>query len=134
MSKCPCCSNPLLWDELETTLAPTGAIMNYCPVCGQSRGMIEFLKYADVIVRGVLIETVPDENGKPMILDRTPWADPSPDKPTSTPISYEVNLDKIDISREMELLDAVQAKERARRTEFLAERIAEYIIRKEQEN
>lgn len=105
MSKCPCCSNALLLDELSLTLAQRGAIMNYCPVCGQSRGIIDFLKYADAVVRGVVIETVRDENGKPMLLDRTPWAEPSLDKPSATPISYEVNLDKIDISREMELLN-----------------------------
>ncbi len=131
MSKCPCCSNSLMWHEFERVL---GTKMNYCPVCGQSRAVIDFLKYADAIVRGVVIETVRDENGKPMILDRTPWAEPSPDKPSATPISYEVNLDKIDISKEMELLDAIRARERARRTEFLAERIVEHILRKENEN
>jgi hypothetical protein len=80
---CPCCSNPRVWLAVEDLLDIYGAEIHYCPVCGQQ------------------FETIEDENGNPMLQNRVPWSDRR--GPLERP-SLGIDLDKIDISREIQIL------------------------------
>ena len=111
---CPCCSDWKVWGEVEILLRKHGTDMEYCPVCGQHVGVLNFLRNLRSMLDLHTIqlrETIEDENGKPMYLDRTPWSNP---KDPTKHRSLGVDLDNIDISREMELLERHQDKKNAK--------------------
>lgn len=132
-SSCPCCSDQRIWKAVEELLKPHCLEMEYCPVCGQSAGVREFLRNFHAQIIAAIPEMVLDENGNPMFQDRTPWSDPGTFT-ASTRISYEIDLDKIDISREMELLEKHQQKEKARKSDILADHIVRRLMEKYVDN
>lgn len=98
---CPCCSEQRILIAAVETLLANGIIMKKCPSCGR-----EF-------------DTIEDENGMPMHQYDVPWSD------KRGPLEREslgIDLDKIDISREMEILEKYQDKKNAKLLDVLAER------------
>lgn len=126
---CPCCSDWRVWGEVEIMLRKHGADMEYCPVCGQHVGVLNFLRNLRSVLDLQTIqlrETIEDENGKPMTLDRTPW---SKQKHTS----LGIDLDKIDISRELQILEKHQDKKNAEILDFIAMRYLKYGMSDEED-
>lgn len=81
---CPGCSDWRVWGTVSYLLEAYGTKMGYCPVCGKP------------------IEMIKDEHGKLMLQERTPWSDKR--GPLERP-SLGIDLDKIDISREIQILE-----------------------------
>ena len=97
-SSCPCCSDSRIWLAVEDLLDVYGTKLHYCPVCGQE------------------LEIIEDENGNPMLQDRAPWSD------KRGPLEREslgIDLDKIDISREMGILEKHHNKQNAKLMDVL---------------
>lgn len=116
---CPCCSDWRVWGEVKILLSEHGAELNYCPVCGQHVGILNFLRNLrnEIELQTMhLSDLIEDENGKPMIQERTPWSNP---KDPTKHRSLGVDLDKIDISREMEFLEKHHNKENAKMMDAL---------------
>ena len=126
-SSCPCCSNPEVWNAVDKLLETHGVgTIEYCPVCSQPAAIRAFMIGMRKQILNSASDAITDENGKPMIMERTPWSE----KPETKRMSYEVDLDKIDISRELELLEKHQDKENARKADLLAEHIVRWYMDK----
>lgn len=81
---CPCCSDSKILIAAVETLGANGIQMEMCPVCGRN------------------FEITEDEHGKPIRQYRVPWSDRR--GPLERP-SLGIDLDKIDISREIQILE-----------------------------
>lgn len=121
-SSCPCCSNPEVLSSAQEFFANHGIQLKHCPVCKQPVETIDIMKWVRDRFNITTRDLIKDENGKSMILERTPWSE----KPETKRMSYEVDLDKIDISRELELLEKHKDKENARKADLLAARIVQF--------
>lgn len=98
---CECCTNKTRWLTLKACMAGLKLPLNYCPVCSTPAAIRAFLDNMDKLEIHIP-EVITDENGKKLILDRGPlW---SPTKEAYTPPDMSVDLDKIDIEREMKIL------------------------------
>lgn len=101
---CECCRNIAKWDVLKAAMRELNLPLNYCPVCSSPRQVSILLnELAEIDIEVLLPETIRDENGKEMILDRSPQHGTVK---SYTPPSLAIDLDKIDIEREMKLLEA----------------------------
>jgi hypothetical protein len=118
-TKCDCCTDQRIWAAVEETLKPYGLEMKNCPVCGQSSYLRNFKEMMMRKLNAAIPEIVEDENGNRMYQDRKPWS--------GLKDSLGVNLDKIDISREMELLEKHRNKKNA---EILDKLVIEELKRK----
>ena len=104
---CPCCGNEAKWTVLKAVMNGLKLNLQYCPVCSNSIYVKEFLDnmkagLAEVTIQFPDTETVKDENGNELILDRE-LGHGAPKK-TYTPSDMSIDLDKVDITREMKIL------------------------------
>lgn len=123
-SSCPCCSNQEVLDTAKEFFKNRGIEMRHCPVCKRPLESFDITRWLKGYFATQTFDVIVDENGNPMVLERTPW---SSDKPESKRMSYGIDLDKIDISREMALLEKHHDKENARKADLLVEHLYRYL-------
>lgn len=108
---CPLCNDPQKWEWLRLALDVElgGLPLNYCPVCSTPTAIRNFLTNTRpelLFSEDAMDEVILDENGRPMLQARTVHIDLREEVPVQNtePESLAVNLDKINIDREMEFL------------------------------
>lgn len=119
--------------------------MNYCPYCGDNIKMrvfiSEMLKRAGETSRLLYLQTCLDRernnntveiDGETLIFERIESNESNESKPRSTPIDYSFDLDKIDISKEMAMLQK-HYNPFAKHADHISERL-EQMKEKENEN
>lgn len=104
---CPCCGDEAKWSMLKAIMNDLKLPLEYCPVCGNGVYIKKFLDnlksgLAKIEIQFPDTETVTDENGKELILDRSVGHGTT--KKSYTPPDMSIDLDKIDIEREMKIL------------------------------
>lgn len=97
---CECCTNKAKWMVLKSCMNALQLPLDYCPVCSLPVHVRTFLdNMAKIEV--CIPEVITDENGKTITLYRSPQHGTVT---AYTPPDLSINLDKIDIEREMKLL------------------------------
>lgn len=82
----------------------------YCPVCGESLVIVNFIKSLEMQTKDCLRELIlrraaskketVNVDGKELPVERVPWTDKKPEEKLDTPLKMEINLDEVDISKE----------------------------------
>lgn len=98
---CECCGNKTVWGILQAAMDGLKQPLEYCPVCGNPRYLVEFLTTIEKI-QLCIPEKIEDENGKP--ITQIAYPDHNNYETYASSNSAAVDLDKIDVSREMKLL------------------------------
>jgi hypothetical protein len=105
---CDICKNEIAMDAIRDATKYMGEV-KYCPMCGEKLvGEMTFIQWVQGFLNQQLDHlrnTIYDETGKPMLLDRKPSTPKQPDVLSPTkPRDMSFDLDKIDISKELEML------------------------------
>lgn len=131
---CEFCSGPLL-DEVDDICRDFGGA-RFCPVCSRYLYDIRPKPSVDNLIKRIIDNTskefIKDENGKTIILEREPAKKSEPPKePVGQIRDLTVDLDNINIDREIELL---RSRREPSRSEILAKHIQHFLEREEGEN
>lgn len=128
---CEYCCKQLSRDSIRLMLGPN-VPLRYCPACGEDVKISEFLdsmkEAADDALTKAFIEldkaneTV-EIDGETLIVERIPTIE----KPISRPMDLGINLDNIDISREMAMLSESPLKKHEK---YISERVKQMIKEK----
>ena len=97
---CDFCKNDFIMDDLEWLARNYGEI-NFCPICGKN------LRFERMLMQLIHANTkkpehmIKDENGETIIFERREAEKKDPVKK----MDYSIDLDKVNIDREIEILN-----------------------------
>ena len=121
-------SNRERLDEVRAALK-NPADLQYCPVCGTPMYLINAIDYMKYLLEATCSdaqETCTDEEGNVLIVERTPW-ESKDGKPAPKPMDMTFDLDKINIDREVCMLEEASG-EKPWMTKYARQRMREQII------
>lgn len=98
---CEFCKNEALVKRFKDEQFPRE--VRYCPVCGDSFHIGEFFRRLNDYTKNLLMETV-EVDGEVLEYVRAPS---ETKEGMSKPMSMKIDLDKVDIDRELEMIDAL---------------------------
>lgn len=100
---CEFCKNAFVMDDLADLVSGHGEV-NFCPVCGANlqvqRTLVQIMNSLSADVPHI----IKDENGEVIIFERQP-SDPPEKKEPVKPMDYSIDLDNVNIDREIEILN-----------------------------